>query len=78
MGSAAEAVADTGSNKQHPNEHAILDRVYHLQRNGFNAAKITAVLNSEGHLTRKGTAFRPMQVSRILSRTQKTTTEKLS
>lgn len=55
---------------RHPEEVEVVNRVYHLRGNGFNAAKIAAILNSEGHLTRKGTAFQPMQVSRIISRTQ--------
>lgn len=67
--------ASYGNHKAHPEERAVIDRVNHLQRHGFNASKIADLLNSEGLLTRKGTRFRAMQVSRILSRTQKITGE---
>lgn len=53
----------------HPKEVEIVNRVFHLRRNGYTAGKITEVLNSEGFRTRKGTAFSSMQVSRILRRT---------
>lgn len=65
--------ASYGNHKAHPEERAVIDRVNHLQRHGFNASKIADLLNSEGLLTRKGTRFRAMQVSRILSRTQENT-----
>lgn len=52
----------------HPKEVEIVNRVFHLRRNGYTAGKITEVLNSEGFRTRKGTAFSSMQVSRILRR----------
>lgn len=65
--------ASYGNHKAHPEERAVIDRVNHLQRHGFNASKIADLLNSEGLLTRKGTRFRAMQVSRILSRTRENT-----
>lgn len=67
-----------GAHKQYPGECAILDRVYFLRRQGFNATKIAEFLNAEGFRSRKGTGFFPMQVSRIISRTQETTQEKQS
>lgn len=51
-----------------PGETAVIDRVHHLRRQGWNAAKIAALLNEEGYKTRKGTRFFPMQVARILSK----------
>lgn len=58
---------------RHPGEVEIVNRVYHLRRNGFNAAKIAQELTFQGYKTRKGTKFSAMQVSRILRSTQKTT-----
>jgi len=57
-----------GENKRFPQERAILDRIYHLRRQGFCLAMITEVLNSEGFKTRKGTKLSSMQVSRIIRR----------
>jgi Recombinase len=39
-----------------------------LRESGVSLARIAARLNAEGHTTRNGKAFNPMQVSRMLER----------
>lgn len=67
-----------GEHKKNPQEVAILNRVFHLRRQGFNATRIAEVLNDEGLRSRKGTAFFPNQISRIMKRTPQITQEKQS
>jgi DNA invertase Pin-like site-specific DNA recombinase len=50
-------------------ERPILDRIFHLRRNSFNASRIAEVLNAEGVTTRIGGKWHPTQVARIISRT---------
>lgn len=60
--------AKYGSHKRYPQEVAIVNRVFHLRRQGFNATRIAEVLNDEGMRSRKGTAFFPNQIARIMKR----------
>lgn len=59
-----------GQYKGNPKEIEIINRAFHLRSAGFNASLIAETLNAEGFTTRKGTRFRAMQVSRILSRSK--------
>jgi DNA invertase Pin-like site-specific DNA recombinase len=51
---------------ERPDTVAVRDRIYFLRRQGYNANRITEILNAENYRTIKGTPFFPAQVNRIL------------
>ncbi len=51
---------------EHASATEVVNRIFWLRRQGYNASRITEVLNAEGFRTLKGTKFYPAQIGRIL------------
>ena len=51
-----------------PNERTVIDRITRLRRRGDTLQGIADVLNAEGITTKRGAAWRPVQVKRVLDR----------
>lgn len=60
--------SDSVRNAAKAAERTTVGYVRLLRETGLSYAKIAERLNAEGHTTRQGKAFHPMQVSRMLSR----------
>lgn len=63
-----KAIKGTGQLALVPGEAKLVVRTFELHGNGLNLSEIARLLEQEGFRTRKGTAFAPTQVSRMLQR----------
>lgn len=57
-----------GEHRKLPEEKRIVDHVFHLRKQGYNAVRISDTLNGEGITTRSGGRWFPAQINRILKR----------